>query len=105
MRNVFIIIVLFSTLGFSSCDDVEKRWVVWFETYCDDPWFGQANQNTAIKNYLENEGAKVYNIIKKVGLSQPQSCGECDCRNGNAFRVKIRKVDVDLAVDLGFIPE
>lgn len=105
IKKFLFIVLILSTFGFSSCEKIEKRWVVWFETYCDDPWFGDANQSTAIKTYLEDEGAKVFNVLKKVGLNPPQSCNDCHCRNGNAFRVRIRKEDVDLATSLGFIPE
>lgn len=101
--NIIIILLLF--VASSSCNGTKKRWVVWFETYCDDPWFNEGNQNGAIKNYLEVEGVEVFNIQKKIGLIMPQSCSECDCRNGNVFRVRIKEEDTDKAIALGFYPD
>lgn len=103
--KVLISILIVLALSFSGCNKQERTWVVWFETFCDDPWFGDPNQSAAINAYLENQGIEVFNVLKNNNVYPPQSCGDCDCRNGNIFRVRILEEDVEEAKALGFIPE
>ena len=104
-RRYLFLLLFSSALLTQSCNKEEKEWVVWFETYCADPWFGNPNQSAAINAYLENEGIEVFNVLKNNNLYLPQSCSECDCRNGNVFRVRILSEDVEAAKALGFVPE
>lgn len=81
----------------------EGRWVVYYETGCNEPWMSEKSDNKT-RNNLE-DALKTDGIIPlkiKFKGEREQQCTTCDCETGKEIWVQVDKSQVGYMYWYGF---
>ena len=96
--------------GFYNCEAIQRLWVYYDETYCDDPWYSlndsvvENQKAEIIKNYFLSQNIVIQNIEISIH-NEPQLCSACSCLTGNRIRCEVYSKDLTIMQSKGFTKE
>ena len=109
MKTILLILISFMGMStFSSCEKITKTtWIFYDETWGTDPWgseeISENDKTQNVEDYLKNKGVKVFEVrVVNDANTGDILCFAMNCKTGNRIHAKIRKKDIDNAINAGF---